>query len=164
MALGDLERSVQLGLIDRLIDNRPDSKVESALSRQESLARFRSAVKRDLEWLLNTIQTVEAVPESYKELRDSLYFYGLPDITSVTLESGQDEQRLVRSLEKAIEKFEPRLARVQVTTYERLTKKKAALQFHVEALLMIDPAPERISFDTVLEIARGAYSVKDDHA
>jgi len=26
---------------------------------------------------------------------------------------------------------------------------------------MIDPAPERISFDTVLEITKGAYSVKE---
>jgi hypothetical protein len=27
---------------------------------------------------------------------------------------------------------------------------------------MIDPAPERISFDTVLEIAKGSYTVKED--
>jgi len=26
---------------------------------------------------------------------------------------------------------------------------------------LIDPAPERISFDTVLEISKGAYSVKE---
>jgi hypothetical protein len=31
----------------------------------------------------------------------------------------------------------------------------------VEAVLMVDPAPERISFDTVLEISKGAYSVKE---
>ena len=36
-----------------------------------------------------------------------------------------------------------------------------AITFHVEAMLMIDPAPERISFDTVLEMTKGAYSVKD---
>jgi hypothetical protein len=28
-------------------------------------------------------------------------------------------------------------------------------------MLMIDPAPERISFDTVLEVTKGAYSVKE---
>jgi type VI secretion system protein ImpF len=164
MAQGDIERSVQLSLLDRLTDNRPDSKVEPVLSRAESLRRLRSSVKRDLEWLLNSVQTVEPVPQSYKELRDSMYFFGLPDITSVTLNSSHDEDRLLRSLETAIERFEPRLARVHVTAYERLSKAKAALQFHVEAMLMIDPAPERIEFDTVLEIARGSYSVKDDHA
>jgi hypothetical protein len=31
----------------------------------------------------------------------------------------------------------------------------------VEAMLMIDPAPERIAFDTVLEITKGSYSVKE---
>jgi type VI secretion system protein ImpF len=162
MPQGDVERSVQLGLLDRLIDNRPDSRVEPALSRRESLRRLRSAVKRDLEWLLNAVRTIESVPDSYTELRNSLYFYGLPDINSLTLESAHDEQRLVRSLESAIARFEPRLSKIRVTTYERLTKKKAALQFHVDALLMIQPAPERISFDTVLEVARGSYQVKDD--
>jgi type VI secretion system protein ImpF len=162
MAQGDLERSVQVSLLDRLIDNRPDSKVEPVMSRQESLRRLRASVKRDLEWLLNTVQTVEAVPQAYRELRDSLYFYGLPDIASVTLDSVQDEDRLVRSLENAIEKFEPRLKRVHVTTYERLSKKKMSLQFHVEALLLVEPAPEHISFDTVLEVGRGSYTVKND--
>jgi predicted component of type VI protein secretion system len=36
-----------------------------------------------------------------------------------------------------------------------------AVRFHVEAMLLIDPAPERIAFDTVLEISKGAYSVKE---
>ena len=41
------------------------------------------------------------------------------------------------------------------------TATQQAITFHVEAMLMIDPAPERISFDTVLEVTKGAYSVKD---
>ncbi len=162
MPAGDVERSVQLSVLDRLIDNRPDSKIDPPLSRSESLRRLRNAVKRDLEWLLNSSRTAEPIPETYKEVLSSLYVYGLPDINSVTLDNSQDEARLVRSLETAILTFEPRLMRVRVTTYERLSKKKTALVFHVEAYLMIDPAPERISFDTVLEIAKGSYTVKED--
>jgi type VI secretion system protein ImpF len=162
MAHLDVERNAQQCLLDKLIDYEPDVKVEAQLTRAESLRHLRAAVKRDLEWLLNSIRSVEPVPEGYTELRKSLFYYGLTDITSVTLESVQDEQQLLRSLEAAITMFEPRLTRVHVITYERVTKKKQAIQFYVEALLMVDPAPERISFDTVLEIAKGTYQVRGE--
>jgi len=155
------ERIVQLSLLDRLLDHQPDQRRDPHLSRSESLRQFRRGIKRDLEFLLNSVRNVEPVPPSYSEVERSLYRYGLPDLNSVTLDNPQDETRLLRSLEDAITAFEPRLSRVRVTSYERLSKKKAALFFHVEALLMIDPAPEPISFDTVLEIAKGSYSVKE---
>ncbi len=161
MPPSDVARNVQLSFLDRLIDDRPDLKTDPFLSRSESLRRFRRAIKRDLEFLLNSVRNVAPIPDSYNEVKNSLYLYGLPDLNSVTLDSPQDETRLLRSLEEAISNFEPRLSRVRVTSYERLSKKKSALFFHVEALLMIDPAPEPISFDTVLEIAKGTYSVKE---
>ncbi len=68
---------------------------------------------------------------------------------------------MLRALETAIEVFEPRLARARVTGKEPYRPAQQAITFHVEAMLLIDPAPERISFDTVLEIAKGAYSVKE---
>jgi type VI secretion system protein ImpF len=162
MAKTDIERAVQLGLIDRLVDHRPDSRVEPVMSRQESIRRLRAAVKRDLEWLLNSVRTAETVPDSCKELRGSLYFYGLPDVNSLSIDSAQDEERLLRSLEASIEKFEPRLARVRIVSYDRISKQRASVQFRIEAMLLIEPAPERISFDTVLEIAMGSYTVKDE--
>lgn len=157
----EVERTVQLSILDRLTDEQPDVRTDPYLSRSESLRRFRRSIKRDLEFLLNSVRNAEPVPESYKELRKSLYLYGLPDLNSIALENQQDESRLVRSLEDAISRFEPRLSRVHVIAYERLTKKKSALLFRVEALLMIDPAPEPISFDTVLEVSKASYSVKE---
>lgn len=158
------ERNVQQSLLDRLIDLDPHSAVEAPLTRQQSLRQLRASVKRQVEWILNTVRTIEEVPACCRELRKSLYFYGLPDITSITLNSSQDEQRLLHAIENAISQFETRLTRVRVTSYERMSKQRAAIQFHVEAFLMIDPAPERISFDTVLEVFRGSYEVKDEHS
>ena len=37
-----------------------------------------------------------------------------------------------------------------------------SVTFHVEAILLMDPVPERFSFDTVLDISKGAYTVKED--
>jgi type VI secretion system protein ImpF len=154
-------KNIQQGLLDRLIDNEPHNRNEPALTRQESLRQFRLSVKRDLEYLLNTTRMPIEVPEFCDEVNRSVLFFGLPDITSVSLQNAGDEHRLMRSLETAIEWFEPRLARARVTSADPFTATRQAITFHVEAMLMIEPAPERISFDTVLEITKGAYTVKE---
>lgn len=161
MPPSDSDRAVQLSILDRLTDEEPASRVEAPITREKSLRMMRAAVKRDLEALLNTIRTAEKVPDAYTELRDSLWLYGLPDLNSISLQNAQDEDRLLRGLERAIQLFEPRLARVRVTSYDRVVKSRQVVEFHLEAMLMIEPAPERIAFDTVLEIGKGSYRVKD---
>jgi type VI secretion system protein ImpF len=154
-------KNIQQGLLDRLIDNEPHNRNEGSMSRPESLRLFRQAVKRDLEFLLNTTRMPIEVPEFCDEAYRSVLFYGLPDIASMSIQSTTDEVKLMRSLEAAIELFEPRLARARVTNRESYSAGGQSITFHIEAMLMIEPAPERISFDTVLEISKGAYSVKD---
>jgi type VI secretion system protein ImpF len=161
MALPKYQRIVQQGLFDRLIDLEPTVRSEAPMSRAESLRLFRLSVKRDLEWLLNSSRAPLELPEAYSELQKSLLTYGLPDISNVAIQNSGDEKKLLRSLEQAIELFEPRLARARVTSRTAPSKRRQSITFHVEAILMIDPAPERIAFDTVLEISRGAYSVTE---
>lgn len=160
MPPADYDRAVQQSLLDRLIDVDPDHQVEPHLTRAESLRRLRASVRRDIEWLLNTVKVNDA-PPGLTELKKSLYSYGIPDLASMSLESPQDGQRLLRGLESAIAQFEPRLLNVRVTTSDKITRKRMFIEFHIEALLLIDPLPERLSFDTVFEVARGAYKVKD---
>lgn len=154
-------KNIEQGFLDRLIDLEPDNRHEPSMSRAESLRQFRLSVKRDLEYLLNTTRMPIEVPEFCKEVQKSVLFYGLPDVASVSVQDYADEQRLMRSLEESIEMFEPRLARVRVTGRDAFSIAQQAITFHVEALLLIEPAPERISFDTVLEISKGSYSVKE---
>jgi|ERR1035438_5886705 type VI secretion system protein ImpF len=161
MANPKFTKNIQQGLLDRLIDTEPQNRAEAPMSRAESLRQFRMAVKRDLEWLLNTTRMPIEVPESCDEANRSVLFFGLPDIASISLQNPGDEQRLLRSLEAAIEMFEPRLSRARVTSRDPYITTRQAITFHVEAMLMVDPAPERISFDTILEITKGAYSVKE---
>ncbi len=156
-----LDKSIQQGLLDRLLDDEPDNRFEPAMTRAESLRRFRTAVKRDLEWLLNTTRMPIEVPERCKEAPKSVLFYGLPDVNSIVLSSAGDEQRLLKSLEAAIKLFEPRLAKARVVSRERYRRGKQSITFRVDAMLMIEPAPERISFDTVLEITKGEYDVRE---
>ena len=161
MPPNDHERAVQLSILDRLIDEEPENRNEPPITRERSLRMFRSAVKRDLEALLNTTRTIERPGEAYSELQTSLWMYGFPDINSISLQNAQDEQRMLSDLERAIQRFEPRLSRVRVTSYNRINKLQQRVEFHVEAMLMIQPAPERIALDTVLEIGKGSYRVEN---
>lgn len=162
MADPKFERNIQLGLLDRLLDAEPENTREAPMTRAESLRLFRQAVKRDLEFLLNTVQLPLEIPEGCPEARKSILKFGLPDVSSMSVQSPEDEQTLLASIQAAIEFFEPRLARARVTNKDAFNSTRQSITFHVEAMLMIDPAPERIAFDTVLEISKGAYSVKDN--
>ncbi len=160
MAHGEVR--VQLSILERLVDREPEKRQEAPLARSESLRLLRGAVRRDIEWLLNTVRPPDVVPPGLAELNKSMLAFGLPDFTTTTLNSAHDEQRLLRSIESSIRLFEPRLSRVRVTARGKLNKQKPALHFQIEALLMVDPAPEIILFDTVLEVARGSYQVKSE--
>ena len=101
--------TVTLSVLDRLIDNEPHSQVESPLSRAQSVRVLKAAVRRDLEWLLNTRRIFEEPDEALKEVNRSTYVFGLPDFSSFTMVSASDQTKLVRQLLAAIKLFEPRL-------------------------------------------------------
>ena len=159
MNRADHEIRITPSILDRLIDEDPNVSSEAPASRQRSLAQLKGAVKRDLEWLLNTRQTVGGIPDGLQELSHSLAAYGLPDFSTASLKSPSDQARMQRTLEVAIRSFEPRLDDVKVTiTTVRATDQK--MRFHIEARLKVEPAPEPVSFDTVLQVANSQYVVK----
>lgn len=164
MARGDSELVVTQSVLDRLTDHdSANQQPEPPLSRAQSVRALRASVRRDLEWLLNTRRIPEEAGEEFPESRRSLFNYGLPDFTTFSLAAVHDRQRLLRHLEETIRTFEPRLAAVNVvaleTTNENVTR---ALRFQIEALLQMDPAPEQITFDTVLQLTSGEYQVKGE--
>ena len=68
--------------------------------------------------------------------------------------------RLRRFIEDAIETFEPRLTDVRVTSIQvGSSTKDRRVQFLIEADLKVDPDPERVEFDTVLEVSSGKFAV-----
>ena len=161
MARQDTEGTITISVLDRLIDRDPKVSTEVPLSRTQALRELRTALRRDLEWLLNTRRSPIEVPEGFTELERSLYNYGLPDISSLSLQSSVDQNRLLRAMEMTLATFEPRLAAVKVTL-AALPGGARILRFLIEALLRIDPVPEHISFDTMLELTSGEYAVKGE--
>jgi type VI secretion system protein ImpF len=163
MARTELERTVQYSLLDRLIDNEPQTSVEAPMTWAQSVRMLKASVRRDLEWLLNTRRINESPPDALSEVAQSLYNYGLPDITSLSRDSTHAYTRLLRQVERAIALFEPRLSRVRVSLVETEGENaRRELRFLVEAVLRMDPNPEPVVFDTVLEFSSGEYEVKGD--
>ena len=59
---------------------------------------LREHVLRDLDWLLNTRRTPVEVPEGLDELDQSLFRYGLPDISSLSATSPETPRALARAI------------------------------------------------------------------
>src|SRR5258707_2810996 len=111
MARRDATGPVTLSVLDRLIDREPKNHSELPLTRAQSLRELKLALKRDLEWLLNTRKTIEPSPDSPRETVRSVYHYGFADISSKSVLSSRDHIDLLRDMQAAIAVFEPRLKR-----------------------------------------------------
>ena len=151
-----------MSILDRLIDEEPKSSQEGPMTRAESLRRLKASVRRDLEWLLNVRQPVQIPPEGATELEKSVYCFGLPDICSMNLTSVRNRGDLARLMEIAIAQFEPRLISPKVSLVPAASGALPQLHFAIEGLLAMDPMPEHVSFDTVLEVTDGDYHVRGD--
>ena len=159
MAKAELERNAEPSIIDRLIDEDRHVTGDRHPSRAESIRRVMDTVRRDIELLLNTRRIALEPQESMPEIARSLYFYGMPDMTSVSKDSQAAKSRLARQVEETIMAFEPRLDQVKVTLIPSERAAFGEVRFAIEALLKLDPKPERVTFDTVLEPGRGAVAV-----
>jgi type VI secretion system protein ImpF len=146
-------------VLDRLIDEDTDRVFEATPSRAKSIEDLKQSVKRDLEWLLNTRQDAAGAPVGLKEVTHSLATYGLPDFSTFSIKSQSDHVRMQRILEKAISSFEPRLESVIVTLVP-VRDLEQKLRFRIDARLRIEPAPEPVTFDTVLQAVSNQYTVR----
>ncbi len=156
------EHTVEQSVLERLIDLEPKNATEQPYTRAQSVRQLKASLRRDLEWLLNTRRTPEAVDGHFQELERSLFNFGLPDLTTLNWESTKDRSYLARLIENVLATFEPRLKRVRVDPVGDVSATQSVLRFQIEGLLDMDPAPERISFDTVLQLSSGEYKVKGD--
>lgn len=149
----------QLPLLDRLIDEAPEAPREATLSAAESIVRLRRGVRRDLEALLNARRRWRSWPAGLGELAVSPVGYGIPDFTAGAFNDPARREELRAAIEETIRRFEPRLARIRVRLLDTPGTLEATLRLRIDALLRLDPAPEPIAFDTLIDAATAAVSV-----
>jgi type VI secretion system protein ImpF len=161
MPITDNEIRITASVFDRLLDYEPEVSHEPVASRAKSLRQLKQSVRRDLEWLLNTRQMPGATPPGSQELKRSLAAYGLPDFSVLSPDSPADQKYMRREIEDAIRTFEPRLEDV-IVSVAPLRSTERAMRFRIDARLKVEPAPEPVTFDTVLQLGIGQYIVQGD--
>jgi type VI secretion system protein ImpF len=150
---------VKLSILDRLLDDAPEMERDRPLSATDALTVLRRAVRRDLEALLNARRRLFSIGRVFPELGVSSLSFGLPDYTAGSMNEGAAREALRREIERCIKLFEPRLVNVTVKLVQRKDEMDTTLQLRIEALLHADPAPEPISFDTIVNAATAEIEV-----
>jgi len=150
-------------VLDRLLDDNPGEPQRDA-ALYFDLSDFKAALARDLEALLNTRVVEHDLFMNYPMAAKSVIRFGIPDLSSLSLLSPDDRERLRGEVEWAIERFEPRLTHVKVTL--NVPDKAGAvllermLHFRVDAFLKIHPRRPPVSFDATLQLSSNAYQVR----
>jgi len=162
MAKQDNELNVTQSLAERLVDLETRVAADPSVSRSQSVRQMKASLRRDLEWLMNTRRNPEAAGPALPNLARSLYNYGLPDFSALSLNAPRDRSHLIAELQNALEAFEPRLRGVRISISQPPSQETRTVRFQIEAMLMMDPSPQQISFDTTLQLSSGEYQVRGD--
>jgi type VI secretion system protein ImpF len=149
MADHDQEPGLPLSLLDRLTDDAPESQREGRLTPWAQARELRASLCRDLTALLNTRRAEEDFAPEYTEATASVLTYGIVDFTSYNLKSVLEQDRLRRSMERAIRQFEPRLDGVEISM-DPVDTQRPVLRFQISAMLRVDPAADPVLFDVTL--------------
>jgi type VI secretion system protein ImpF len=147
-------------VLDRLLDAEPDVSREAPRNRNQVLRDLKMSVRRDLENLLNTRRRCLPWPAGLKELKQSLVNYGIPDFMGMSLGTANDREEFCRTLQTLLRQCEPRFKTVSVKLLTNAEPLDRTLRFRIDALLLADPAPEPVVFDSMLEPASGTFVVK----
>src|SRR5258708_9297226 len=90
-------------LVAQSILDRLSTTEDWPVTRAQSIHFLRDSIKRNLEWLLNTRRPPVAGIEGYPLARQTVLYYGLLDLSSLSLGSSDDQQRLQQAMSRIVE-------------------------------------------------------------
>lgn len=157
----DQKKEFRASILDRLLDDEPQSQTDIDKNRHQQLRDLRNSVRRDLQNLLNTRHRMISPPDEYSQLEVSLLNYGLPDLAAVNIADIEKKRSFTRLLEKILSDFEPRFKTVKVQHITNTNTTDRTLKFRIDATLYADPAPEIVVFDSVLDPVSRTVNVEE---
>jgi type VI secretion system protein ImpF len=161
---GQTTTRVQLPLLERLIDDAPDRERDPPMAATEAMQYLRQSVRRELEALLNARRRWKSTARELKELPGSPIGYGIPDFAAGVFNNQGERDRLRLEIEATIRRFEPRFLSVRVHLTEDEQRLDASLRLRIEAVLHADPAPEQVTFDTIVDTVNDNVRIRDNEA
>jgi type VI secretion system protein ImpF len=164
---------LQPSLLDRLLDDSPQQRGETADARVLSRNQLRAAVLRDLSWLFNATRLEpEATSVRREELalwagldeaRRSVLNFGMPAFSGLTL-SSMDLGAIERSVSEAITNYEPRIDPQSLHVEVRVDDAGTAhntLQIVIRGKLWAQPVPLELLLAADLDVETGHTRVRE---
>jgi type VI secretion system protein ImpF len=150
---------VQPCLLDRLVDDNPETIVETG--RGISISRYRQAVLRDLEWLLNSKSRIPSEGlDRFPETEKSVLNFGMPDLAGRVVDRESIAQ-IEKNIVETLLRFEPRLIpdSLHVRRIENVSQKSAAqpniVSFEISGELWASPMHEPFHLKTEIDLDTG---------
>lgn len=152
-------------LLDRLTDDEPEVSRESRDRRIVSLQRYKSAVLRDLEMILNSKRhPLHDNIYEFSEAVRSVLNYGILDICGTPVLNTKPTE-IESQVKEAIIYFEPRISQrsLSVRMISPLDSEYIrSISFEIEAELWAQPLPDRLFVKTEVDLETGHYKLKGE--
>ncbi len=149
-------------MFDRLIDEDVQNKQEGRSAKVISLSDYRSAVLRDLSFLLNCSNHVKSEGLSdFPHVESSVFNFGKPTLSGLGI-AGMNLQDLEAEIARAVRYFEPRIVGdtlIVRAVQESAINSPSTLVFEIRADLWARPFPEKLFIKTALDIETGAVTM-----
>jgi type VI secretion system protein ImpF len=151
---------VQPCLLDRLVDEHPETRQETA-GRAVSLLRYRQGVLRDIEWLLNAKSRLahEGFAD-FPETEASVLNFGMPDPTGRS--SGKATiAEIEKNIATALLRFEPRIVADSLVVKSTEPAARGAtsspniIAFSITGELWASPMNEELHLKTEIDLETG---------
>ncbi len=153
---------LQPALLDRLMDDEPDKKVESRDRQVINRTQLRNAALRDLVWLFNATRMGDLA--GYAHVENSVVNFGLPPLSGETA-STLDVMALEGTIRNAILAFEPRVMpetlQVEALVSDLQLDHHSVVSIQIRGNLWAQPLPIELLLRTELDLETGAVEVRD---
>jgi type VI secretion system protein ImpF len=161
-----LTERLQPSMLDRLTDEDPTKSKETRDSRVIDLRRLRDIIQRDLSWLLNTFDNSTIVDaDRYPNVLNSVLTYGVREVAGEY--STQNRALMIReSIQRAIEKFEPRIlpSSLHVVLRDNKEAGQSMVTFDIAAEMWAQPLPMELYLRSEVDITTGELRLERPNA
>lgn len=153
-----MARTFTHSLLDRLIDEEPERAVEPAESEEVALERYKYALRRDLEALLNAKRPLIDMIDADDMLGKSIIGFGIRDMSTDDFSTSAARERARRTVAQCIREHETRLTDVDVEADTAPTSR--GIRFRITATLKLSRNRDTIVFDAKVRPTDRAIAVE----
>lgn len=153
---------LQPSLLDRLTDNEPGNLKETRDDRVIDLRRLRDIISRDLSWLLNTSDNNTGIDaDRFPNVVNSVLNFGIREVAG-DYSTVERVQKIRASIQKAIERFEPRIksGTLDVILRDDVQGNQAIVAFDIRADMWAQPLPMELYLRSQVDITTGELTLQ----